>query len=188
MQNTIKTLTLLLILASHCVSYSTGSLESQAKQLCLSRRVSANVGKVCPDKQHKFDLASKGWKDIAKMLARNKIRDLARFEPDTETVDLYTNWVCSGEGGKHILSFPSLHMMPGISLDENFSTESKESNDQAEEAEFLSNGSFSSAYFDVKVSTFSFILGCLIGALITYFSGRSAQPVTDLRKLRRPEL
>jgi hypothetical protein len=188
MQNTIKILTLLLILATHCVSYSTGSLESQAKQLCLSRKVSVNVGRVCPEKQHKFDLPSNSWKGIAKLLARNSIRDLTRFEPDTATVDLYTNWVCSGEGGKHIFSFPSLNTMPHTSLNENVSTESEESNDQAEVAEFGLDGSSSSAYFDVKVNAISFILGCLIGALITYFSGRSAQPVTDLKKLRRPEL
>ena len=151
---TSKILILSLIFATHYISYSTGSLEYQARQLCLSRKVAANVAKVCPEKKHKFDVSSDRWKGIAKKLASNRIKDLTKFEPETATVDIYTNWVYSGEGGKQILSFPNL--TPRSILDESdlINNESEESPNETKMDNFGLNEAYSASYFDVKLSSF----------------------------------
>lgn len=188
---TSKILILTVIFTTHYVSYSTGSLENQARELCLSQKVASSVSEVCPEKNHKFDTAKNNWKRIRKLLYNNRIKDLTRFEPDTATVDAYTNLVCSGELHGQILRFPSLSDTPRVTLDGNDSinSENEESYDETKMSNFGLNEDSSASYFDVKINAISFILGSFIGALFAYFSTfRSAQSVIDVKKLRRPEL
>ena len=187
---TAKILILPLILANY-VSYSTGSLNSQAIQLTLSRSVFARVQKDCPEMVHKFDIPREGWKERAKNLARNKIRDLTRFEPDEATVNKYTSWVCSGGGGRHIFNFPTLKTEQGTTFYETdkINEESEESLDVTQVGDMELAGVTSASYYDIKINAVPFLLGCLIGVLVTIlFTLRSTQSTIDMKKLRRPEL
>lgn len=186
-----KFLTLSLILSTHYVSYSAGSLEAQAYQLTLTRAVRDSVEKTCPQMKHKFDAQAKGWKETMKMLSAGRIRDLTRFEPDTATVNFYTNWVCSGGGGRHIFNLPSRSEIQAnvLGSTDEITNDSESSDDHTEIEDYESTKGTSASYFDLKLNTISFMLGCLTSFLITYsFAFRAAPSVTDVRKLRRPEL
>jgi len=186
-----KAFILFSILTTHFISYSIGSKEAQAIQLTLSRAVAGGVARTCPGRAHKFDEPSKRWKSEAKELVRSKIRDLSRFEPDEATVNAYTTWICSGGGGRSVFYFPPLSEIgfPRPEIATNDVSEESSLDQTSIEDNFEFTGETSATPFEFKIIAISFLLGCLIGVLIMHmYAFRSVQPMSDTKKLRRPEL
>lgn len=176
-----------------------GSPEHVVQQIILGKAVAVNVNKNCPTQSVKFLKWRQSWKQQLKDAAnqRNRIRDYSRFQPDKESVNLYTSWICSGVQQGPIYGFPPTDK---IAQSTELRLEVSEANVPLDVIDNLKNerdddltaSSFASSNFELQVnpvSILSGLIGLCTGLFMMYFfiTHQNKSPVGQ-NKLRRPEL
>lgn len=172
-----------------CVS---ASLNNIALQAVLGPHVLQYVRKNCPELSFKLDGISGKWKGMKKELARNRIRDLSRFEVDESTIQRYGAWACSPASGRRIIQFPDVNSLSPVPV--------LKVNDETEDSpEDLYKENYSldlDPYEDhYQASTGvmhlgTFLFGLVLGgaAVQIYNSHSSEVKIAGNKALRRPEL